>query len=398
MAESFFIIQQSTFEVLDRIRVGFEEEWKDLALEVHLVRHHELDPEKVRDPQCMGCAGFALEAELTRDMPEEKVLLELSNRLEPIPGILRLVVDDEEIGRLAAQHLLTQGVQNACALYCQDMRYSLTRVNAFRHHLLENGVKSDQVELRNITYRTLTGKYAEDQAELRSQFQRVATSLMPGSVVFAANDTLAAMLLRFNGGVDWLLAHGFSVVGVDDLYGPNPNRGECPIPLSTVLPPFPRLGRAAAQWVAEILRKGQCRPAEAHRVLAGARVITRSSSVSLQSRDPLVQRFLQLASECIALGESPRVSELNRKLKTSDRTLYHRIRKSLGMSPKQALLSLALHESSRLLLETELSMTEIAYSLGFYSPSAFSAQFKAFFSVTPREYRQKRSKQDVAEI
>ncbi|MEI8619205.1 AraC family transcriptional regulator [Pseudoalteromonas sp. Hal273] len=38
--------------------------------------------------------------------------------------------------------------------------------------------------------------------------------------------------------------------------------------------------------------------------------------------------------------------------------------------------------------QTDISVTDIAYDLGFSSPSYFIKQFKFHFKVTPLQYRQ----------
>jgi AraC-like DNA-binding protein len=52
-------------------------------------------------------------------------------------------------------------------------------------------------------------------------------------------------------------------------------------------------------------------------------------------------------------------------------------------------LSFRLHIASRRIATTSLQLSEIGYSLGFSSPSHFSARFRERFGVTPRDYRER---------
>lgn len=58
--------------------------------------------------------------------------------------------------------------------------------------------------------------------------------------------------------------------------------------------------------------------------------------------------------------------------------------------PRGMIHKARLEESSRLLLETDLPITEIALRCGFTDHSAFSRQFRALTSLVPSQYRDSR--------
>jgi len=60
-----------------------------------------------------------------------------------------------------------------------------------------------------------------------------------------------------------------------------------------------------------------------------------------------------------------------------------------GMSPRQYLTQLKLNRAKHLLLESEMSIEDIAQQLGFSSLSHFSRQFKRWTGVSPMQYRPK---------
>ena len=69
---------------------------------------------------------------------------------------------------------------------------------------------------------------------------------------------------------------------------------------------------------------------------------------------------------------------------------YHFARmfkRSVGMAPHQYVTQRRLNQASRLLLNPELTLAEIALRCGFSSQSHFSNRFKAFYGVTPASYR-----------
>lgn len=60
------------------------------------------------------------------------------------------------------------------------------------------------------------------------------------------------------------------------------------------------------------------------------------------------------------------------------------------LTPRQMIHKARLEESSRLLLETDLPITEIALRCGYTDHSAFSRQFRALTSLAPSQYRDSR--------
>ena len=67
--------------------------------------------------------------------------------------------------------------------------------------------------------------------------------------------------------------------------------------------------------------------------------------------------------------------------------LIRLFKRQTGLSPMEYLQDYRLGYAEHLLLNTNMSISEIAFSCGYNSPSFFSVQFKRKFSVTPKEYR-----------
>lgn len=65
-------------------------------------------------------------------------------------------------------------------------------------------------------------------------------------------------------------------------------------------------------------------------------------------------------------------------------------KKYTGMSPAKYQLHLRLRKAKKLLLETDLSVSEIAYDLSFDTPGQFSTFFKRKTGNTPKEFRSKK--------
>lgn len=100
--------------------------------------------------------------------------------------------------------------------------------------------------------------------------------------------------------------------------------------------------------------------------------------------DPLRQ-----ATEIIGrdYAESLSVRDLARRVHLSASQLTRRFQATYQMSPLQYLQRRRLHEASRLLLQTDLTIGEIAAMTGFYDQAHLNRLFVKWFAMTPRRFR-----------
>ena len=54
-----------------------------------------------------------------------------------------------------------------------------------------------------------------------------------------------------------------------------------------------------------------------------------------------------------------------------------------------------MEQASKMLKETDKSIAEIAQAVGYDSQSKFTAAFKSFFQVLPKDYRKRHFKADL---
>lgn len=80
------------------------------------------------------------------------------------------------------------------------------------------------------------------------------------------------------------------------------------------------------------------------------------------------------------------VDTLCKELGLSRTHLNRRMKELTGESPASYIRQLRLHKSARLLKTHDLTIAEIAFTVGFSSPSYFSQAFRDYYGVTPKEY------------
>jgi transcriptional regulator GlxA family with amidase domain len=87
------------------------------------------------------------------------------------------------------------------------------------------------------------------------------------------------------------------------------------------------------------------------------------------------------------LEEPVSCAELARDVKLSGRQLERLFRKYLGRTPTRYYLDLRLKHARLLLLQTDMSVLDVALAAGFVSASHFSKCYREQFGKTPREER-----------
>ncbi len=85
--------------------------------------------------------------------------------------------------------------------------------------------------------------------------------------------------------------------------------------------------------------------------------------------------------------EKVTVAQIGDAVGLSEREVMRSFRKSLNQSPIEYLISYRLNEAKKMLLNSELSITEICFQCGFYDSSYFGKVFRKAFGLTPREFR-----------
>ena len=102
-------------------------------------------------------------------------------------------------------------------------------------------------------------------------------------------------------------------------------------------------------------------------------------------RHPKLSQVIQMMEANIEDPISP--ADLARKVGMSTRQLERLFRRYLSRSPKRYYMELRLQKARNLLMQTDMSVINVALACGFASPSHFSKCYRAQYSTTP--YRER---------
>jgi LacI family transcriptional regulator len=287
----------------------------------------------------------------------------------------RVLSEDLEAGRLAAQHLLDLGHRHFAFCGYSGIRWSRERCQAFCAWV-------EQAGSRVHVYRPHSRRpaaWAREEPLLRQWLE----SLPKPIGMLCANDDRAASLLETCHVLGYGVPEDVSVIGVDD------DQYVCGLqnpPLSSVRMASEQAGYEAAALLDRLMH-GEERMS-GQRIMAHATgVSARQSTNVLMVRHANVRKALRFIRE--NAGRPIGVADIVKATDLSHRTLNDQFHSELGCSIMKQLTSARIGYVCRLLTETELRIHEIATVVGYEDDRHFSRYFKRATGLTPQAYRRK---------
>lgn len=108
-----------------------------------------------------------------------------------------------------------------------------------------------------------------------------------------------------------------------------------------------------------------------------------------QVKDPVIIQKLKAILEKNLENENFGVMELAREIGLSRSSLHRKIHAYNGNSTSQFIREFRLQKAMEILQDEEMTVSEIAYCVGFSSPTYFNTCFKEYYGYTPGEAKQK---------
>lgn len=300
-------------------------------------------------------------------------IVNLLHNLEPaIPSVLS---DDEAIGRSAAEYFLRAGFKSFAFLGL-EANWSEARFLGFTQ-ALQQSVKMSRATLHPelvLHYRSVnsTRSASRRKAWLRS---------LPGrTAVFVCCDLLGSHLLADAALLKLSAPDDVAVLGVDNLL---PTCELAATPLSSIPQDFTRLGFESARLL-HLQLSGKPREKGPVLLPPGAPVVRRSTDC-LVFDDPHVSAAMRLIHQHAHVGLQ--MKELLRQVPVSRRWLDGRFKALIGHTPSEEIRRLRLEYIRSLLVQTDLSVKEIALRCGFTYGENMDRFFRDAYGVPPAIYR-----------
>ncbi len=272
----------------------------------------------------------------------------------------------DEIGRLAAHHLLSVGRCRSYAFVHRNslLEWSVDRFNAFQRTLRGNGVFAHELSS------------PDELADL------------PRPVgVLAANDDCGYEILEFCRAHHLRVPQDVCVLGINNDVFICEN---CRPHLSSLQPDYEQEGFLAAQALDALIdaaARGQA-PAAARTAFVGVKtLVRRDSTADFSIAGRLVQKALVYIRKNALRGIS--VEDVAKHLGCSRRLADLRFRELMGTTIGETIITTRLDEVKRRLSTTRDSIATISAQCGYTSPNYLKNLFRRRFGVSMRDWRKR---------
>jgi LacI family transcriptional regulator len=296
----------------------------------------------------------------------------VGHRKDAVAGVANVMTDSPRIGTMAADHLLDCGFRHFAYCGFDGIPWSDIRGRNFADRVAAAGFQSHF--FRRPRRATRSG---DSEEQLLAAWLR---SLPRPIGVMACNDDRGQHVIEACKLAGLRVPDEVAVIGADN------DELVCELsdpPMSSVAINFERAGYESAELLARLMA-GR-RAASKAIVVRPTHVIARQSTNILAIEDAHVAkalRFIRLhGRETIQVGDVVAASGLSR------RVLEKRFRKLLGRSLLNEIRAVRVAQICRLLAETNLSVSQIADSLGYTSIEHIARYFRSEMKMSPLAYR-----------
>lgn len=304
----------------------------------------------------------------------KRPVINVSGVLPDLP-FPRVITDHPEVGRQAAQHLLSCGLKHLAFVGYRSHEFSIERERGLREIAAEAGIAVHPFYDQNRRLEDPTGVWRWNEKLLKW-----LDSLPKPIGILASHDTQGAQIAEYCHQLRLIVPDQVAIVGADDddllceLARPS---------LSSVRLPAERIGFEAARLLDAWLQG--TRPAQQTMVLQPGGVMIRQSSALQAVPDPHVSaavRFIHDQAHRVF-----KIDDILRVVPIARRALERRFRKWLQRSILQEIRRAHIERAKQLLITTDLPMSEIAYRSGLTDSRQLSITFRQVTGMAPSSFR-----------
>lgn len=291
-----------------------------------------------------------------------------------VPDIPWVETDDGAIARLAAAHFLERGFEHLAFCGEPEFNWSNWREDVFCKSVVDAGRSCEVFHSRSKQARGFS------MTRERKRLTKWILSLPRPVGVFACYDIKAQQILDICREQSIRVPEELALLGVDndevlcDL---------CTPPLSSIIPAANQAGREAARLL-DVLMNGGSVSQEAN-LLEPLGVATRQSTDVLAIDDPEIAAAVRYIRDHACKGIN--VGSVLQAVPMSRRILEARFHAIVGRTPHEEITRRRTEKIRQLLIDTDLTLAEIASRTGFQNVEYMSVAFRRQMDIPPGQYR-----------
>jgi len=312
---------------------------------------------------------------------EKGIPIIVAREEKEISGVPNIVGDNVAVGKMAGEYLLDKGFKRFG--YCGfNSSWSEARLKSFVETIENAGGKISVYEPPK----------SQRSCSWPNELLRISRWLedLPKPVaIMACNDDRGRHVIEACKIANVKIPYEAVVLGVDN------DELFCELsdpPLSSIARDTEAAGFEAAAMLDKLMsgHKTKCNRI----MIQPTHVVARLSSDILAIEDPDVAKalsFIQYNSR-----QNTQVSAVAEAVAMSRRNLHRRFMKTIGRTVHDEIKRARVDRVVQMLLETDMTVSQIAYALGWSSEKHIAREFKAIKGVTPLVFRKRHTRLTVA--
>jgi len=340
-------------------------------------RKHSYDWIKELDAD--GIIGYTWDANLIKAIVNLECPAVIRGLEKPTRHAYCIVTDQAAIARTAVEYFLELGFRRFAYCGYGDMIWSQQRGENFRSAVTESGFN-----LKTYMYKQPKTRHLRIPDKEQVIIAKWLVSMPKPVAIMAGNDDRSQDILAACKIASINVPSEVAILGVDN------DELICGLSypqLSSIALNTQRAGYEAAQVLGKLMDRQKVEEKEKEVLVSPLHVVTRQSTDIMAIEDKQVAQAVHFirnhSNEVIQVGNVVEAAGISR------RTLEQRFRKTLGHSVLEEIKYARVNQMAKMLVETNLSISQIAWSLGFPYTNNISRYFKQQKGITPLEYRRK---------
>jgi len=294
---------------------------------------------------------------------------------ERFSGIPNITGDYKETGRLAANYFLKKGFKNFAFYGFTNIVWSRERAEGFEERIQEAGF--------NVHYYEHKGPGAPDLWYYKpSAVAEWLKSLPQPIALMTCDDNQGQHIAEAAKHAGIRIPDEIAILGVDN------DEMICELsdtPLSSIELDAEKGGYEAARVMQEMVENKTCKGPNI--VVKPTQVVTRVSTDIFASQDKYIVSALKYIHG--NLDKNLKVDQVLKEVPLSRRSLEKRFIMTTGYPVYEYIYNQRIERFTQKLLETDMTIFEIALDLGLSDSKNIARQFKQVKGLTPMEYRKK---------
>jgi LacI family transcriptional regulator len=291
-----------------------------------------------------------------------------------VPKIPWVETDDAAIAKIAYEHFCVRGFEHYA--FCGEPEFNWSNL---REHAFVDAARQSKHECSVFHARSRDApgySFSREKARLTKWIMKLPRPV----ALFACYDIKAQQILDVCRENEIGVPEELALLGVDndellcDL---------CTPPLSSVIPAAHKTGREAARLL-DLMMNGHQVDRLSH-LIEPIGIATRQSTDVLAIEDPDIAAAMRFIRDHSCAGIN--VHDVLKQVPLSRRVLEKRFQDIVGRTPHQEITRRRVERIRGLLIDTDLTLSQIAHRTGFQHEEYMSVTFRRAVGVPPGQFR-----------